>query len=127
MRVTMSVSQQAQNGHWNQAGSFNKVGCIKAVRLLTGLGLKEAKDLVEAAMVSPQTFTVSPRTIDVDRKAALRDLEKWGASLSTTATSNRKLVLEAMREMAMFAMTVNEFELAERLTRFLREEMDDER
>jgi large subunit ribosomal protein L7/L12 len=30
------------------AGS-NKVGAIKAVRELTGLGLKEAKDLVEAA------------------------------------------------------------------------------
>lgn len=30
------------------AGS-NKIGCIKEVRALTGLGLKEAKDLVEAA------------------------------------------------------------------------------
>ena len=27
----------------------NKVGCIKAVRAITGLGLKEAKDMVEAA------------------------------------------------------------------------------
>jgi large subunit ribosomal protein L7/L12 len=27
----------------------NKIGCIKEVRAITGLGLKEAKDLVEAA------------------------------------------------------------------------------
>jgi large subunit ribosomal protein L7/L12 len=31
-----------------EAGA-NKIGCIKEVRAITGLGLKEAKDLVEAA------------------------------------------------------------------------------
>jgi ribosomal protein L7/L12 len=31
-----------------QLWSSNKIDCIKAVREITGLGLKEAKDLVEA-------------------------------------------------------------------------------
>ena len=35
-----------------EAGA-NKIGCIKEVRAITGLGLKEAKDLVEGA---PQTI-----------------------------------------------------------------------
>jgi len=35
--------------------NVNKVQCIKAIRTLTGLGLKEAKDLVELAMTAPQT------------------------------------------------------------------------
>lgn len=28
---------------------YNKIGCINEVRVITGLGLKEAKDLVEGA------------------------------------------------------------------------------
>ena len=32
-----------------EAAGSNKIACIKAVRELTGLGLKEAKDLVEGA------------------------------------------------------------------------------
>ncbi len=29
-------------------GGFDKIGCIKAIRALTGMGLKDAKDLIES-------------------------------------------------------------------------------
>ena len=52
----------------------NKVGVIKAVRELTGLGLKEAKDLVDAAP-KPLKEGVSK----ADAEAAKKKLEEAGA------------------------------------------------
>lgn len=52
----------------------NKVGAIKAVRELTGLGLKEAKDLVEAA---PKA--VKEAVSKADAEAAKKKLEEAGA------------------------------------------------
>ncbi len=37
------------------SGGMNKIGVIKAVRALTNLGLKEAKDVVDATSLRPQT------------------------------------------------------------------------
>jgi large subunit ribosomal protein L7/L12 len=52
----------------------NKVGVIKAVREITGLGLKEAKDLVDGA---PKTVKEAmPKT---DAEAAKKKLEDAGA------------------------------------------------
>lgn len=52
-----------------------KIAILKAVRLLTGLGLKEAKDLVEA----------TPRPIEIDKsmsqEAAVEMLEQAGAKI----------------------------------------------
>lgn len=54
----------------------NKVGVIKVVRALTGLGLKEAKDLVEAA---PSTVK---EAISKDEAASVKkELEEAGASV----------------------------------------------
>jgi large subunit ribosomal protein L7/L12 len=54
----------------------NKVGVIKAVREATGLGLKEAKDLVEGA---PQTLKEG---VSKDDAAALKKkLEEAGAEV----------------------------------------------
>ena len=47
----------------------NKVAVIKAVREITGLGLKEAKDLVDGA----------PKPIKEDAEAAKKKLEEAGA------------------------------------------------
>jgi len=52
----------------------NKVGVIKAVREMTGLGLKEAKDLVDAAP-KPLKEGVSK----ADAEAAKKKLEEAGA------------------------------------------------
>lgn len=52
----------------------NKVGVIKAVREITGLGLKEAKDLVDGA---PKTVKEAAPKADAD--AAKAKLEEAGA------------------------------------------------
>lgn len=56
-----------------EAGS-NKVGVIKAVREITGLGLKEAKDLVDGA---PKP--VKEGIAKADAEAAKKKLEEAGA------------------------------------------------
>lgn len=56
-----------------EAGS-NKVAVIKAVREITGLGLKEAKDLVDGA---PKT--VKEGMSKADAEAAKKKLEEAGA------------------------------------------------
>src|SRR5882757_9484753 len=56
-----------------EAGA-NKVGTIKAVRELTGLGLKEAKDLVDGA---PKNVKEASRTAHAD--AAVQRLVQAGA------------------------------------------------
>ena len=58
-----------------EAGS-NKVGVIKAVREITGLGLKEAKDLVDGA---PKPVKESVSKADAD--AAKKKLEEAGAKV----------------------------------------------
>lgn len=52
----------------------NKVGAIKAVREITGLGLKEAKDLVDGA---PKT--IKEAMPKADAEAAKKKLEEAGA------------------------------------------------
>ena len=54
----------------------NKVGVIKAVRELTGLGLKEAKDLVDGA---PKP--VKEGIAKADAEAAKKKLEEAGAKV----------------------------------------------
>jgi large subunit ribosomal protein L7/L12 len=53
----------------------NKVAVIKAVRGLTGLGLKEAKDAVEGAPT-----TVKEAVSKTDAEAAKKELEAAGAT-----------------------------------------------
>ena len=57
------------------AAGANKVGVIKAVRELTGLGLKEAKDLVDGA---PKNVKEAIAKADAD--AALKKLIEAGAT-----------------------------------------------
>ena len=57
------------------AAGANKVGVIKAVRELTGLGLKEAKDLVDGA---PKNVKEGIAKADAD--AALKKLVEAGAT-----------------------------------------------
>ena len=57
----------------NEAGA-QKVGVIKVVREITGLGLKEAKDMVDGA---PKT--IKEAMPKADAEAALKKLEEAGA------------------------------------------------
>jgi large subunit ribosomal protein L7/L12 len=59
--------------HLTEVGA-NKVGVIKAVREITGLGLKEAKDLVDGA---PKP--VKEAVPKADAEAAKKKLEEAGA------------------------------------------------
>lgn len=59
-----------------KAAGEKKVEVIKAVRAITGLGLKEAKDLVEGA---PQTVKDAVSKADADKFK--KDLEAAGASV----------------------------------------------
>jgi large subunit ribosomal protein L7/L12 len=59
----------------NEAGA-NKVSVIKAVREITGLGLKEAKDLVDGA---PKP--VKEGANKADAEAAKKKLEEAGAKV----------------------------------------------
>lgn len=54
----------------------NKVGVIKAIRGITGLGLKEAKDLVEGA-----PSTVKEAVAKADAEAMKKQLEEAGAQV----------------------------------------------
>jgi large subunit ribosomal protein L7/L12 len=54
----------------------NKVGVIKAIRAITGLGLKEAKDLVEGA-----PSTVKDGVSKTDAEGMKKQLEEAGASV----------------------------------------------
>jgi large subunit ribosomal protein L7/L12 len=62
--------------HLDEAGA-NKVNVIKAVREITGLGLKEAKDLVDGA---PKI--VKEGLSKADAEAAKKKLEEAGAKTS---------------------------------------------
>jgi len=54
----------------------NKVGVIKTVRALTGLGLKEAKDAVEGAPT-----TLKEAVSKAEAEAAKKELEEAGATV----------------------------------------------
>ena len=54
----------------------NKVGVIKAVRSITGLGLKEAKDLVESAPAN-----IKEAVSKDDAESVKKDLEEAGAEV----------------------------------------------
>ena len=59
----------------NEAGA-NKIGAIKEVRAITGLGLKEAKDLVEAAPKPVKENAPKAEAEDIKKK-----LEAAGAKV----------------------------------------------
>ncbi|TRW47830.1 50S ribosomal protein L7/L12 [Aliidiomarina halalkaliphila] len=59
-----------------KAAGANKVGAIKAVRAATGLGLKEAKAMVESAPVA-----VKEGISKDDAEALKKDLEEAGAEV----------------------------------------------
>lgn len=70
------VEEQTEFDVMLQSFGDNKVGVIKAVRAATGLGLKEAKDLVESA---PAAIKEGVQKADAD--ALKKSLEEAGATV----------------------------------------------
>ena len=71
-----AVEEQTELNVMLMDAGANKVSAIKAVREITGLGLKEAKDLVEAA---PKA--VKEGLSKADAEAAKKKLEDAGAKV----------------------------------------------
>ena len=71
-----AVEEQTEFNVMLMDAGANKVSAIKAVREITGLGLKEAKDLVEAA---PKA--VKEGLSKADAEAAKKKLEEAGAKV----------------------------------------------
>ena len=78
-------SQQAANAPAEEKTEFNvvmtnfganKVNVIKTIRVITGLGLKEAKDMVEAVPV-----TVKEGAPKADAEKFKKELEEAGATV----------------------------------------------
>lgn len=57
-----------------------KIGVIKVVREITGLGLKEAKELVEAAEAAPKVLKETAPKADAEK--IKKDLEAAGAKVT---------------------------------------------
>jgi large subunit ribosomal protein L7/L12 len=71
-----AVEEQTEFNVVMSSFGANKVGVIKVIRSLTGLGLKEAKDLVEAAP------SVVKEAVSKDEAASIKkDLEEAGATV----------------------------------------------
>ncbi len=74
--VAAAAEEQTEFNVMLMDAGANKVSAIKAVREITGLGLKEAKDLVEAA---PKA--VKEGLSKADAEAAKKKLEEAGAKV----------------------------------------------
>ncbi len=73
--VAAAAAEQTEFSVILKAAGENKVNTIKVVRTITGLGLKEAKDLVDGA---PKA--VKEGVSKADAEAALKQLIEAGAS-----------------------------------------------
>ena len=71
----VSAEEQTEFDVVLSAVGEKKVGVIKAVRAITGLGLKEAKDLVDGA-----PSTIKEGASKDDAEAAKKQLEEAGAT-----------------------------------------------
>ncbi|MCX7114639.1 MAG: 50S ribosomal protein L7/L12 [Gammaproteobacteria bacterium] len=71
-----AVEEQTEFNVMLKSFGENKVNVIKVVRTLTGLGLKEAKDLVEGA-----PSTVKEGVSKADAEAMKKQLEEAGAAV----------------------------------------------
>ena len=101
----------------------NKIACIKAVRTLSGLGLKEAKDLVEAAMEGiEQPLEVKHDLHELDVKKEIAILKEWGGLVTHLGTGHRSIILGTIHEAALFATSTGEYELASKLNLLLADE-----
>lgn len=85
----------------------NRVAAIKAIRSLTGLGLKEAKDASERAGVT-QVFNLAPGLTPNDIDLYVQTLRAEGVEVGNSV----HIILRDLRELAASALELDEDELA---------------
>jgi hypothetical protein len=91
---------------------FNKVAAIKALRLLSGVGLKEAKDAVEEAMTGAVVDLTQTAPIDeLGVQESIRNLEAQGFEF-INGKGKIPFVIEAIKESAKLAADEEDEELA---------------
>lgn len=108
--------------------SFQKVVSIKALRLLTGIGLKEAKDAIEAAMIGELVSIQDgyPRDSEMTNYEAHTNLKKNGLEL-VQGTTKIEFIIEAVKEIAKMAADEEEEQLAILLLDILRQHKENVR
>lgn len=98
----------------------NKVACIKAWRQISGLGLKEAKDAVEAVMENqPQVIEIVNKPDENVMRECLQVLRAEGM-LVVTQSPVRDIALRAVETSAKLALENHEYDLAIDLTNILK-------
>jgi len=106
-----------KNRNYHQ--SNNKVAAIKAVRAITGIGLKEAKDAVEDAMAGRAAnidSTFNPH--DPIHASGLRDLADMGFDLGDKNVKSA-IILESVKQSAILAAKEDDYELSRLLLNVL--------
>ncbi len=107
----MSHLRKARNFNPN---NYNKVATIKAVRAVSGLGLKEAKDAVEAAVERNEVVKVqiSRHIESAVVNDCIKTIEQNGLALGYK--SHRiDVVLEGLKQSAILCAKEDEFELSQ--------------
>ena len=100
----------------------NKIGVIKVVREITGLGLKEAKDSVEACCIEPLSFYISENYYDGSRPInELATDIAWlrRSGIDVKMGGGYELYAEQLKEIATAAMLKGDYYVAKVLAAFL--------
>lgn len=105
--------------------THNKVAAIKALRYITGLGLKDAKDTVEDVMEGHNLeVPLNPKAIDnhgrLDAREEVATLRAEGIHIATGGTK-RHAVIGATRAAAKIAVDDHQYDLAIDLIKVLRD------
>lgn len=124
-RKNVKKMRQTLNFRYTPNSIYNKVVVIKALRSLTGLGLKEAKDAIEAMVDNAGR----PHLIEVTTTLSMNELLRCdeiktladGGFTPTNITTKRAVILGAIRSAAKMAINEKEHELAIALTNVLKE------
>jgi len=101
---------------FNAVGCTNKVWAIKGIRRITGLGLKESKDLVESSMdgntkiLIPRKYTLANGE-QSPMKEAIQFILEANCTIQKRATNGQK----EMKKMIKHAIDKDEFDLAKEL------------
>jgi len=91
----------------------NKVTAIKALRLLTGLGLKEAKDFIECVMdTQSKTITFVPNPNTVHTTEAIENLASGGFTYVEDLSADREGVLKELKKLTKMAVEKDQSDIA---------------
>lgn len=91
-----------------KATTVDRVQCIKAIRTLTGLGLKEAKDATDRLGETVYLDAINPGLSDLEYHQCRQILERNGYLVGTPAAR----ILAGLRELASSALMQEEDLLA---------------